>query len=268
MNRALPVRPKNLVQAIERAAAILDMLGQSPQGLSLGEVAARTGLPKGTAHRLLSSLVFFDFVRQEILTKRYRLGFKLVELGNHLLDQLDLRESAHPFLVALAEQVQETVHLVVREQTEAIYIDKVALHPKRSGLQMVSRIGSRTALHSSAVGKVLLSALPQQEVLEIVRQRGLTRQTDKTIVEAAELLQHLETVRRQGFAIDDEENERGIRCVGAPIRDASGEVIAALSISGPTSRVSRTRVAQSLQPEVCATALKISQQIGFRPHDT
>jgi IclR family acetate operon transcriptional repressor len=259
-----PARPKNLVQAIERAAAILELLGQFSQGLSVGDVAARTGLPKGTAHRLLSSLVFFDFVRQEAASKRYRLGFKLVELGNKLLDHLDLRENARPFLIALAEEAQETVHLVVLDQTEALYIDKVALHPKRSGLQMVSRVGARTALHSSAVGKVLLADLPEERVAQILRQRGLSKQTDKTIVDAAELAKHLAIVRRQGFAVDDEENEKGIRCVGAPIRDAAGTVVAALSVSGPTARVTRSRVARSLQRKVCDAAVTVSRQLGFR----
>lgn len=257
-------RPKNLVQAIERAAAILDLLGQSAQGLSVGEVAARTGLAKGTAHRLLASLVFFDFARQDPASRRYQLGFKLVELGNRRLSQIDLREDARPFLIALAEEVQETVHLVVRDQGAALYIDKVALHPRRSGLQMVSRIGARTALHSSAVGKVLLAALPENEAAALLPRDGLAAATERTITDPAALRRHLDQVRRQGFAIDDEENEKGIRCVGAPIRDASGEVVAALSVSGPTARVTRERVTQSLQPKVCAAAAQISAQIGYR----
>jgi DNA-binding IclR family transcriptional regulator len=208
--------------------------------------------------------MYFDFVRQDAITRRYQLGFKLVELGNRLLNQIDLRDDARPYLIALAEAVQETVHLVVRDQADALYIDKVALHDKRSGLQMISRIGARTTLHSSAVGKVLLAALPDEQAKEIIKYRGLARQTEKTIVDKALLMQHLAEVRRQGFAVDDEENEKGIRCVGAPIRDAEGRVVAALSISGPTARVTRARVAQSLQRDVCATALRISQQIGFR----
>jgi IclR family acetate operon transcriptional repressor len=253
-----------MVQAIERAADILNVLGRSPQGLSVGEIAAQSGLAKGTVHRLLASLVHFDFVRQDGGTRRYQLGFKLVELGNRLLNQIDLRDDARPFLIALAEEVQETVHLVVRDRDDALYVDKVALHPKRSGLQMVSHIGSRTALHSSAVGKVLLSALTEDDVADIVMRRGLTRQTDKTITDRVRLNRHLSDVRRQGFAIDDEENEKGIRCVGAPIRDAEGKVVAAISVSGPTARITKARVAQSLQRQVCDAALTISRQLGFR----
>ena len=253
-----------MVQAIERAAVILDILGQVPQGLSVGEIAVRSGLPKGTVHRLLSSLAYFDFVRQETATRHYQLGFKLVELGNRLLSHIDLRDDARPHLIALAEEAQETVHLVVRDKDDALYIDKVALRPESSGLQMVSRVGARTALHSSAVGKVLLAALSADDIADIIARRGLARQTDKTIVDPLVLERHLEQVSRKGFAIDDEENEKGIRCIGAPIRDAEGNVVAAVSISGPTARVTKTRVSQTLKRKVCSTALKISRQIGFR----
>lgn len=259
-----PSRPKNMVQAIERAAVLLDILGQVPSGLSVGEIAVRANLPKGTVHRLLASLVYFDYVRQETVSRRYQLGFKLVELGNRLLSQIDLRDDARPFLIALAEDVQETVHLVVREQTDALYIDKVSPPPHHSGLQMVSRIGARTALHSSAVGKVLLAALSAEEIMAIVKRRGLTGHTDKTITAPGQLRKHLATVQRQGFAIDDEENEKGIRCVGAPIYDAGSEVVAALSISGPTARVTKTRVSRELKPKVCQAALNISRQLGYR----
>lgn len=259
-----PQRPKNLVQAIERAAVILDILGAVPSGLGIGEIALRAKLPKGTVHRLLASLACFDFVRQEASTRHYQLGFKLVELGNHLLDQVDLRQDARPFLIALAEDVQETVHLVVRDRDEAMYLDKVNLNPGHSGLQMVSRIGARTALHSTAVGKILLAALSREEVQDIVSQRGLPRATDQTIVDPEKLHRHLNTVRRKGAAVDDEENEKGIRCVGAPIRDADGRVIAAVSISGPTARVTRSRVPRELLPKVCQTARHISQQLGYR----
>lgn len=253
-----------MVQAIERAATILDLLGQFPQGLSIGELAQRTGLPKGTVHRLLASLACYDYVRQEPASRHYQLGFKLVELGNRLLSQIDLRDDARPFLIALAEEVQETVHLVVRDKDHALYIDKVGLQPESSGLQMVSRVGARTDLHSSAVGKILLAELSEEQLKTIVDRCGLLRKTDHTIVDLGKLKKHLADVRRQAFAVDDEENEKGIRCVGAPIRDAESRVIAAVSISGPTARVTRERVAHTLQKKVCEAAMKISRQIGFR----
>lgn len=261
---SLPSRPKNMVQAIERAVLIMDILGTDPSGLSVGEVAARADLPKGTVHRLLASLAYFGLVRQDTTTRRYQLGFKLVELGNLLLNQIDLRDDARPFLMALAEDVQETVHLVVRDQAEALYIDKVTLHPKSSGLQMVSRIGARTSLHSSAVGKVLLAGLPAAEAEAIVNQLDLPRATVRTIVDPARLIRHIERVRQQGFAIDDEENEKGIRCIGAPIFDTDGHVIAALSISGPTARMTKTRLSRELRAKVCRTAITISTQLGYR----
>ena len=257
-------RPKNLVQAIERAAVILDILGQFPKGLSVGEIAGRINLPKGTVHRLLSSLAYFDYVRQETTTRHYQLGFKLVELGNCLLSQIDLRDDARPFLIALAEAVQETVHLVVRDNQKALYIDKVHLNPVRVGLQMVSRLGGHIPLHCSSVGKVLLADMPDEQSDAIIRMSELTRRTPNTIVDPDKLRKHLRKVHEQGFAIDDEENETGIRCVAAPIRNETGRVEAAISISGPATRITKSSIDKRLKARVCETALEISRKIGYR----
>jgi DNA-binding IclR family transcriptional regulator len=255
-------KPKNLVQTIERTAFIFDILSQYPSGLSLGELARKTNLPKGTAHRLLSSMAYFDFIRQEPTTKNYHLGFKLADLGNLLLSQIDLRRQAHSFLINLSETVKETVHLVVLDQDMALYIDKVDLHSKASGLQMVSRLGSRIPLHCSSVGKVLLAHMEKAKAEKMISGIGLAKRTANTIADPNELRQHLETVRANGYAIDDEENEAGIRCVAAPIRTGNGRVEAAMSISGPTTRITMERIATELRWLVCETANSISAQLG------
>src|SRR5512136_2649417 len=123
------VRPNNLVQTIERASSILDILGQSPHGIAIRELSSRMHLPKGTTHRLLSSLSYFGYVRQDQNTKNYFLGFKLVELGNMLLGQLDLRKEAESFLRNLAERTKETVHLVILDGNEIVYLDKLETEP-------------------------------------------------------------------------------------------------------------------------------------------
>ena len=255
-------KPKNLVQTIERAAFIFDILSQSPSGLTLGELARQTNLPKGTAHRLLSSMAYFDFIRQEPTTKNYHLGFKLVDLGNLLLGQIDLRAQARSFLINLSETVKETVHLVVLDQDKALYIDKVDLHPKASGLQMVSRLGARIPLHCSSVGKVLLAFMESADAEKMIYEGVLTRRTPKTITDPEKLIQHLAFVRANGYAIDDEENEEGIRCVAAPIRSGSGKVEAAMSISGPITRITMPRIETELRKLVCETANNISVQLG------
>ncbi len=255
-------KPKNLVQTIERAAFIFEILSQSPGGLTLGELARQAHLPKGTAHRLLASMAYVDFIRQEPTTKNYHLGFKLVDLGNILLSQIDLRTQAHSFLISLSETVKETVHLVVLDRNKALYIDKVDLHPKASGLQMVSRLGARIPLHCSSVGKVLLAFMDSADAEKLISGETLAQRTPNTITDAHKLRQHLAFVRANGYAIDDEENEEGIRCVAAPIRNGSGRVEAAMSISGPITRITMPRIEKELKKLVCETANKISVQLG------
>ena len=257
-------KPNNLVQTIERISMILDILGQNPQGISIRDLSSKVSLPKGTTHRLLSSLSYLGYVRQDPKTRNYLLGFKLVELGNILLGQLDLRKEAAPFLKDLAERTKETVHMVILDRNEVVYIDKVEGDHNPSGLRMASRIGLRNPAYSSAVGKVLLSHFPDEELNQFFRGKGLAKRTENTITDTTQLKEHLKIVRNQGYAIDDEENEKGVRCVGAPIYNEAGNAVAAISISGPAFRVTKKMAQEILKKEVMETALKISQRLGYR----
>jgi DNA-binding IclR family transcriptional regulator len=257
-------KPNNLVQTIERASSILDILGESPQGIAIRELSAKIKLPKGTTHRLVSSLSYFGYVRQDPKTRNYFLGLKLAELGNLLLSQLDLRKEAEPFLRNLAEKVKETVHLVILDRNEIVYIDKVELEQNSSALRMASRVGLRNPAHSCAVGKVLLAHLTEKELDRIINEKGLPKRTENTITDPIQLREHLKLVRAQGYAIDDEENEKGVRCVAAPVFNEAGKAVAAISISSLAFRVTRKVIQDSLRKEVRETALKISQRLGFR----
>ena len=257
-------KPNNLVQTIERVSSLFDMVGQNPQGISIRDLSAKLGLPKGTIHRLLSSLGYFGYVRQDPKTRNYFLGLKLVELGNLLLSQLDLRKEAEPFLRDLAEGTKETVHMVFLDRNEIVYIDKVETDHSPGGLRMASRVGLRNPAHSCAVGKVLLSHLSEDELNHIIEEKGLPKRTENTITDPIRLKEQLKSVRVQGYAIDDEENERGIRCVAAPIYNEVGRPVAAVSISGPAFRVTKRVIQERLKREVMETALKISQRLGFR----
>lgn len=257
-------KPGNLVQTIERVANIFDVMAQSARGISLKELSAGVGLPKGTTHRLLSSLAYFGYVRQVSENKNYQLGFKLVELGNRLLNQLDVRAQARPFLVGLSKGIKETVHLVVFDQNEALYVDKVESDEKPGGLQMVSRVGLRIPAHCSSVGKVFLAQLSDSELDTLIKEKGLTKRTQNTITDPEELKQHLKVIRQKGYAVDDEENEKCIRCVGAPIFNQRGQVIAAISISGPTIRITQKIIQQTLRKAVIRTALDISREMGYQ----
>ena len=253
--------PAALAQTIARANSVLDALATNPCGISLAELCEQTGLAKSTLHRILATLVHFGFVRQAPVSRHYSLGFKLLELGNILLRQLDIRKEANPFLIALSNAIGETVHLVIRDGPSAIYIDKVD-SGVQGGLQMVSRIGMAIPLHCSAVGKVFLSHMDEEEVLGLLGERQLAPRTEKTIPDITLLLAHLREVGKTGFAVDDEENEAGIRCVAAPIKDNTGEVVAAMSVSGASARITLEKIANELAAQVVATARHISQSLG------
>ena len=257
------VKPNNLVQTIERVSLLLDIVGQHPQGISIRDLSAKVKLPKGTTHRLLSSLAYFGYVRQDSKIRTYSLGFKLVELGNLLLSQLDLRREAEPFLRDLAERTNETVHLVFLDRNEIVYVDKMEKDHGHGGLRMASRVGLRNPAHSSAVGKVLLAHLTEEEFRSFLEEKGLPRRTENTITDPGQLKEQMKALRAQGYAVDDEENERGIRCVAAPVHNEMGRVVAAISISGPAFRVTKKVIQESLKKEVMETALKISQRLGF-----
>jgi IclR family KDG regulon transcriptional repressor len=257
-------RPNNLVQTIERTSSIFDALRRNPEGMSVKNLSEEVNLPMGTTHRLLKSLTYFGFLAQDRVSKKYRLGFKLVDLSNALMSQIDLRTVARPHLVNLAQKAHEVVHLVILEENEALYLDRVESGESHHGLQMASKVGMRMTAHSCSVGKVLLAYLSEEELNTFIKAKGLPQKTEKTITDADQLRLHLEMVRSQGYAVDDEEDHLGTRCVAAPIRNEVREVIAAISISGPTIRVTWKKILDTFKDQVIDTALEISRQLGFQ----
>ena len=257
-------KPNNLVQTIERVSLILEMVGQNVQGISIRDLSAGLKLPKGTVHRLLSSLSYFGYIRQDPETRSYFLGLKLMELNAHLGNQLDFRKVAEPILRDLAEKTKQTAHMVILDRNEVVYIEKIETQQPAGGLKMASRVGSRNPVHSSAVGKVLLSYGPEEAVEVFLQEKGLPRRTANTITDKALFRDHLKIVRSQGYAVDDEENEQGIRCLGAPIFDGKGRPVAAISVSGPVFQMTKKVVQEVVREEVIAAASEISRQLGFK----
>ena len=257
------IKPKNSVQSMERISMILDVLSEVPKGLSFSDLSTKVDLPKGTTHRLLSTLTFLDYVRQDAETKKYNLGFKLVELGNRVLSQIDFRTEARHYLLDLAENTKETVHLVILYQNEVLYIEKVEPNEYPTGLRMASMVGLRVPAHCCAVGKVLLAALPEEKLEKLVNSKGLPKRTENTITDLGKLKEHLQLVRENNYALDMEENEIGICCVAAPIRDQRDEVIAAISISVPVIRINARMLKTEIKNRVTETASHISRKIGY-----
>jgi IclR family acetate operon transcriptional repressor len=224
---------------------------------SLGVIARGLGLNKTTAHRFASTLVKTGYAIQGP-DRSYALTTRVVELASHVLGRLELRATVRPVLDALAHLARETVHLGVLEGHEVVYIDKIdGAQPVR----MASYIGARGTLHSTALGKVLLADRPEVEWTQYA-DRGLIGRTPRTITTVEELAAHLRRVRQQGYAIDDIENEEGIRCMGAPIRNHVGRVAAAVSISGWTVSMTDQRV-RELLPTLIQHADRASRLLGY-----
>nr|PZN03656.1 MAG: IclR family transcriptional regulator [Bacillota bacterium] len=246
------------VQSIERAIRIMEELATEKEGLGVTELSQRVQLHKSTVHRILNTLLLYGYVEQNPHTERYRLGMKLLYLGGAILDRMDIRSEARDILDALAKEVNETVHLVVPEGDKAIYVDKI---DSRRTIRMYSQIGRRAPYHASAVGKAILAFLPKEEA-ETIISKGLERYTKNTITDPEKLRNHLEMIRRKGYAIDEEENEVGIRCIGAPVFDHTGRVVAAVSISGSILTVTRDKIPE-LSKKVVDSARRISEKLGW-----
>jgi len=260
-------KPSNLVQSIERVAKILDLVSQNSQGIGIRDISIVLKLPKGTVHRLLSSLAYMGYIRQEAETKNYFLGLKLLELGNLVTNQLDIIKMAKPILKHLAEQTAETVHMAILEKNEIVYIDKVEMEQNTGGLKMASRVGSRNPAYSCAIGKTLLAYSSHEDVERLIQETKLAKRTHHTISDPNQLKENLKNVRSQGYAIDDEENEMGIRCIAAPVFDDKGKPVTAISISGPAFRVTKRTIQDTLKKEVTRAASEISHLLGFTRQD-
>ncbi|MBD3009085.1 MULTISPECIES: IclR family transcriptional regulator [unclassified Streptomyces] len=243
-DRPAPTGPRrNTSSSLRRALSIVMFLAEDrghPRGATLTDLAEGLNLSKSTILRLLAPLREVRLVDQDADSGRYRLGPQNALLGQVYLERLDFRETAAPHLHELVESIGETVHLVVFDPPEIVYIDKVE---SPQPVRMHSRIGSRQPAYCTAVGKAFL-AHASDAVVEQVIARGMPPRTPATITSAERLHAELAAVRERGYAIDDVENEEEIRCVAAPVFDHSGTVATAISVSGPASRVTRDRVAE------------------------
>ena len=210
--------------------------------MGIMDLSAQLGFHKSTTHRLVTSLQYMGYIRQDEESLKYALSLKFLEIGGKILEQTNMASLVHPSLKKLSEQTGETVHLVRREGTEAVYIDKVESNV--SSIRMVSRVGSRIPLYCSGVGKALLAELPDQEIREIWNSSEIVSLTPYTVTKFQDLMERIGTVRKVGYAMDDEENEEGVRCIAVSIPDYHKEPVYALSISAPVSRMTDARIAE------------------------
>jgi DNA-binding IclR family transcriptional regulator len=244
-------------QTVDRALSILPLLAEGPA--DLGRVADSLGVHKSTALRLLRTLHAHGFVYRQS-DQRYRLGARLISLAQEAMENLDVREIAHPHLVRLNESCGHTVHLAVHEEDEVLYIDKVE---SRYPVRMYSRIGKPVALTVAAVAKLLLADLPEPERRALADSLDYPLYTARSTPNSAAFLRELEKVREQGWATDLGGHEESINCVAAPVRDAAGRVVAAMSVSAPNVVVTADELL-TLLPLVRRTADAISGEYSGR----
>jgi IclR family transcriptional regulator, KDG regulon repressor len=246
------------IQAVERAVAILNAFSADEHELGVTEIADRLGLHKSTVHRFMVNLDAAGMVERNSRTGRYRLGMRIFELGGLVKQRMNLWDEALPFLESLVRDTGETGHLAVLDGGEAIYIERVEA---RRALRVPSAIGRGYPAHATNLGKVLLADLEPERLAEIVRERGLAAYTPHTIVDPIALEHELRRIRERGYAVDNEEYDEGLRCIGAPVRDHSGRVVAALGIGGPVTRITPARV-EELSTLVIAAATGLSRRLG------
>lgn len=247
------------VKTLEKALQLLISLGGSRREMTLSEIATSVRGHPSTTYRLLAALEKYGFARRDPRAGRFSLGLRLAELGHLALARIELRTLARPTLQRLMEVTEETIHLMLLDGDTGIYIDRVE-SPQR--VRVASSLGDRQHLHSSGVGKAVLAFLDGEKLNRVIRAR-LPRFTANTITSEAGLRRHLAEVKRRGYAFDDCEQEEGVRCVGAPVFDHTGQVIASISIAGPAYRVDLQQL-RGWAPLIRQGGLDISAALGDR----
>jgi len=249
--------------AVERALAMLEAVAQEPEGLSNAEISRKLQIPKSSASYILRTLETQAYLNRDPQTGKYRVGLKILSLSRGALSGIDVREVSLPIMRRLTEKTGLTCHLAILDGPEAVYIEKV----EPSGfLRVDTWVGRRMRVHATSVGKALIAYIAQERLEHILSQVGMERRTPKTITTLPRLLKELEKVRTHGYAVDDEENNLGARCVGAPVFDQNGRIEASLGLSGTTNQVNAhtmPRIVEALKD----AARHISMQLGYRaPH--
>ena len=247
-------------QSVEKAFQIIEIMASNRGPMRLNEISAALGLPTSTVLRFLCTLMSYDYVSQDVQTLKYSLSLKFCHIGNLVSSQFNIREPIRPFLYELSDRCHESVCLVIEENMMSAYID--VIDGPDSMLKTLNRIGKTAPLHSTGVGKNLLLNYDEAKLDDLISKKGLLALTANTLTKKEDLLKELERVRTQGYALDDEECEMGVRCIAAPVRDYTGKVIASISVSGPISRMTIDKI-EVIKDIIKDIALRISHKLMY-----
>ena len=245
------------VQVIERMFTLMNVLASREEAVTLKEISEKANLHPSTAHRLLNDLATGRFVDRS-QPGSYRLGMRLLELGNLVKNRLNVRDAALTPMRELHKLIQQPVNLSMRQGDEIVYIERA--YSERSGMQVVRAIGGHAPLHLTSVGKLFLAADDPQKVRAYATRTGLSGHTKNSLTQLPALERELAKVRQWGHAHDNEELELGVRCMAAGVFDDQGTLVAGLSISAPAERLDAEWL-----PKIRATALEISTSLGYKP---
>jgi IclR family acetate operon transcriptional repressor len=259
----MPASPDSPSAAVERALAMLEAVAQEAGGLSNAEISRKLQIPKSSASYILRTLEARNYLTRDEESGKYRVGLKILSLSRGALSGLDVRGVALPIMRHLSQQTGLTCHLAILDGPDAVYIEKVE---PEGFIRMDTWVGRRMRVHATSVGKALVAYIPQERLEQIVQESGMEKRTPKTITTLPRLLKELEKVRTQGYAVDDEENNLGARCVAAPVFNDHGKIEAGLGLSGTAQQVSPQTMPRILDALKDA-ARHISLGMGYRaPH--
>jgi len=250
-----------LIQAVSHALDLLEQFRGEVDELGVTELSKRLKLHKNNVFRLLATLESRGYIEQNKVTENYRLGLKTLELGQTFIRQMGLLRQSKPVLDALVGECNETSYVAVLKDYDIIYLDAVETDMT---VRVVPRVGSRLPAHCTAAGKIQLAHMSDEELENYFQQRDLKSFTDNTITDREVLRKQLKLVVENGYAVDDEELDIGVKCVSAPIRDYTRRIIGAVSISGPSMRFSTERMEKELIPLALKASEEISAKLGFQ----
>jgi DNA-binding IclR family transcriptional regulator len=253
-------KEKTRLSSVANAVRLLKVFSDDSYEIGISDLGKRLQLPKSTVHRLASTLIDANMLEQSEENGKYRLGLAMFELGSLVRRKMDVSSEAKPFLMALREKTGETVHLAILDGASIMYINSLE---SKQAIRMTLDIGMRKPAHSTAAGKVLLAFQPA-DLVEQLLAGGLQGHTPTTIVDPDEFRHELAQIRSRGYAMNDEENQVGVRSLAAPVRDYAGNVIAATSVAGPAQRLTK-KVLNAFAPEVVSAADAISARLGYHP---
>lgn len=248
-------------QSVEKIFQIIEIMAESGERLRLQDIAMKAEMPASTALRLVNTLVSCGYANQDPVTLKYYLSLKFMLIGGYVSSQTSIRDIAHPYLHELSKKCKESVCLALEQDMEVVYID--VIDGPHGILKITQRIGKVAPLHSTAVGKIMMLNYDSKQLNQFIELKGLEALTPNTITNKEELEKELKKIELQGYAIDDEECELGARCISVGIKDYSGKYIAGISVSGPTTRMTKEYI-DIIKDTVMDTAKTISELLAYK----